>query len=236
MAFILYPDSFTYNLFFILSTIILILKLVITLYFGYLVYKHKKEIGKFEFDFTTGMFFLILCLFLFRLILIIYNFGLIYGDPANKTPISGLFYAFGVLIQGVGYAICIFAIDKSVLDFKFKGIFSYIVLGIGILFLFDQGAIITMTLNVIYTLIAVMIPLLLFYVGSKNPTLKRAAYTISIGVILYAIAMLLLIANVLELVDQSFGSNGVVVLQIINFVLKFIAIALIAYGVLNFKL
>jgi len=129
-----------------------------------------------------------------------------------------------------------FSIDKSVLEFKFKGIFSYIVLGIGILYLFNQGFIVEMSLNVIYTLIAVMIPLLLFYVGSKNPKLKRPAYMISIGVILYAIAMLLLIASVLELVDQLWGSNGVVVLQIVNFVLKFIAIAFLTYGVLNFKL
>lgn len=236
MAFILYPDSFAYNLFFILSVLILILKLIITIYFGYLVYKHKKEIGKFEFNFTTGMFFLILCLFLFRLILIIYNFGLIYGDPANKTPLIRLFYAFGVFIQGLGYSLCMFSIDKSVLEFKFKGIFSYIVLGIGILYLFNQGFIVEMSLNVIYTLIAMMIPLLLFYVGSKNPKLKRPAYMISIGVILYAIAMLLLIASVLELVDQLWGSNGVVVLQIVNFVLKFIAIAFLTYGVLNFKL
>mgnify|MGYP006288605489 CR=1 FL=1 len=85
----------------------------------------------------------------------------------------------------------LFTVDRKILQFKFKGIFAYVLLAAAIIQIvyptstpsdFDLIS----TIGVIGSLAAFMIPIFFFYIGAKTG-MKKIAWTIAFGTIVYTI-------------------------------------------------
>ncbi|MBD3338696.1 MAG: hypothetical protein GF353_06295 [Candidatus Lokiarchaeota archaeon] len=238
----LVPNSFEYNLLLWLVIVLIGVKILLTLYFGITLIKKRKQTGRISFDFTFGMFILMLCLAISRILFLYYDFFLTEFDPETfADPINVLVWRIAMIFYAIGYASVLFAIDKSILDFKFKGIFAYITIAILIIQLVYpirtlQDFVFVNTLGSVGLLVAIVIPIIFIYLGIKTPTLRKSAFMIAIGSILFAIGAMLVVQSILEPLREAFGTDIQILMFLLFFIFKITGLSLFSYGVLTWKL
>jgi hypothetical protein len=238
----LQPNTFEYNLLFVLVIILIIFKLLITIYFATVVIKKKKETGELSFDFSFGMFVLMLCLFLSRLVYLYYDFYCTQFDPDTFIDPYNLFvWKIATTIYAIGFATILFTIDKVLLEFKLKGILSYIIIINAIIILLypvrtQQDFILINGLSAIGALVGVLIPIIFIYLGNRTPNLRKPAYMIAFGVIIFTIGALLVIQPILDPLINIYGDQVQILMFFLFFILKIIGLSLFSNGVIKFKL
>lgn len=236
------PNTFEFDLFLVLTIILLIMKLLLSLYIANVIYRRKKETGEFSFDFITGMFILLICLFVSRLLLFYFDFYLTEFNHDNYTEPSYLIvWRFGMLIYATGFTVILFTVDKIVLDFKFKGIFAYIMLIAGIIqFVYPintlEDLFIIAGIGLIYGLVAVIIPIIFFYTGNKTPSLRKPAFMIAIGIIFFAIGAILVAEPIIIPLMNMYGNDIQILIFFLFLIFKIIGLSFLAFGVLKFNL
>ena len=77
------------------------------------------------------------------------------------------------------------------------------------------NAIVTVAIGLI---VAIIIPIIFFYIGIKTQGLRKAAFSIAIGVILYAIGAILVAQSIIELLRKEFGNNIIILTYLLFFV------------------
>ncbi|TFF99990.1 MAG: hypothetical protein EU541_03550 [Promethearchaeota archaeon] len=230
-----------FNTFLVLTVILIITKLGVILYLGFKIYQRKKEKDKFTFGFIFSVFIMMICLFLSRVLFFIFDFYLTELDPTRYFLSPNVyFWKVAVLIMAFGYACVLFVIDKRIIDFKFKGILAYIVIIASLIMFFypvnSQEGFEFMSIFLFFiNIIAVAIPILFLYIGTRAVKYRRPAIILALGVIIYAIgANILNEAVVAALEELIIGIRFY--LYFITLLLKMAGIILYSYGVTEFTM
>ncbi len=229
-------SSLEFNTFFVLTIVLLVGKAALSIYLGKKIYDKTKETGKFSFGFVPAVFALMVCLLVSRLFYIQFDFVYTKFDPTTYYSTPGIYYwKLGAFTSLLGYAIFIFVVDKKLLNFKLKGILTYLILLLGVIQLaypvnntedFQTVSVLTMVANVV----AILIPIIFFYIGAKSPSdYSKAAYTIAVGVILYAIGANIVVEALLALLGDLR-----IVLYFLSLIFKISGLVMFSYGMLDF--
>ncbi len=237
------PNTFEFNLFFILTVILLVAKFLIIIYIGVKIYLRKKETGKITFGFMMSMLILFICLFISRLIYTVWDFFLTEFDPSSFYIMPNIIYwKIGAMINAFGYAIVLYTIDKKIFDLKFKGIFAYFAIIVGIVQIIyptnsSQDFDVVSTISILSNVISIVFPTMFFYIGFKSPQstgYRKPAFLIAIGVIIYAIGTNLVIEALIIALESMFGANTRITLYFLFLVFKITGLTILTNGVIVF--
>lgn len=232
--------SFEFNLFLILTIIVLVYKAILSVYLFIKVNDKKKETGKFSLDFITSMFILMVFLFISRFLFFFYDFYFTKFDPSTfHLEPNMLLWRFAMNFSMFGYFIILFSVDRKVLRFKFKGIFSYIILiGFVLIIIYPVNSpedfVIVSTLGALGNLAAVFLPIIFIYIGIKTPGVRKYAFMIAVGIIIYAIGSSLVIQSVADPLRKAYGNNIQILLFGLFFIGKISGLTLLSVGVVKF--
>ena len=233
------PNSFEYNLLFTLTVILIITKILISIYLAWEVKKKIKLTEKFSYDFLFGLFVLTVCLLISRLLWAYWDFYFTEFDPNRFYLAPGIIYwKFASLVMTIGFANFIFIIDKKILDFKFKGILAYIMIVIAAIIFFypvndAQDFEFVSSLLLFLNLVGITIPLIFFYLGFKTPKFRKYFFSIAIGAIIFAIGSNLTLEIILVPLRNTFGIEVLVIVYLLFLIFKISGLLLISYGVLK---
>ncbi|MFX0073009.1 MAG: hypothetical protein ACFFAO_18180 [Candidatus Hermodarchaeota archaeon] len=228
--------SLEFTSLYILTILLLIVKLILSFYLLRRILKDKKEKGQISYNFVFSFFILMLCLFFSRLIYF-YNFNLSKFDPDKYYLFPYyVYWKIASIVGMVGLAYLVFIIDKQAFKFKFKGILAYILIA-GMIFiavypinsLEDFRLVSYVFISV--SIVGALIPILFIYIGIKTPPIRKYAYLFSLGVILYLISINLVTESTLAPLREIYGSSIHVIMYFIYFVLKVIGLSISAYYV-----
>ena len=233
-------NSFEFNLFYIITIIILVIKAIVMVFLAKKIYDRKKETGKITYGFIASVFVVVLCLFVSRIFFFYFDFYLTKLNPDKYyTYPAVIFWKIGMFISVCGFANFLFTIDQKVLNFKFKGIFSYVIVIFALIGTFypinsEKDFESISTIYLIANVVAIIIPIVFFYIGTKEINYRIAAYLIAIGVILYAIGANIVNESIFSIWVDTFGIQMRFVVYFLALIFKTSGIILFTYGITDF--
>ncbi|MGV9202903.1 MAG: hypothetical protein ACOC44_02660 [Promethearchaeia archaeon] len=220
--------------------VILIVKFILILYLGKNVHEQKKKTGEYKVDFLFSVFILVIFLFISRIFFTYFDFFLTEFDSTTYYEFPNyLYWKMGVIFSSIGIAFVLYIVDRKVFNFKFKGIFTLIVIAGALIILFipinSPTDFTTASFLLIFTQVGtVLIPLMFIYIALKTPGLRKTALFIAIGFIFYGLAALLINESFVILMRDLFGSQAHIIMFFFFMVFKIIGLFLIARGVTQF--
>ena len=234
------PNSFEFNLFLTLTIIILLVKFSLVIFLGIKINKRKKVNGKLTFDFLFSICILMICLFVSRLLYLIFDFYLTQFDTSKAYLVPAIIvWKFASFIAIIGFAVVLYIVDKKIINFKLKGILAWITLIVGVIQFFypvntAKDFEVVSTMNIIANIAAITIPVIFLYTGIKTPGLRRISFMIAFGVIIYAIGSNLVNEAVLIPLRAIYGPDIQITMYFLLFVLKITGLLMFSYGVTKF--
>jgi hypothetical protein len=187
-----------YPIVFILTCIIITVKVLIAIYLGNKIMVQRRQQGVVAKDFTFSIFILMICLMVARILYTIFDFGLTDLNPDNYyTRPAVQVWQIASLISQLGIAYVAWIVDKKVLQNKFKGFFAILIAVIAIIWGFypiDSKAEFDFisALGIVGGLGAIFIPVIFFWLGAKTPGLRKTAWSIAFGITMFALAAVLI--------------------------------------------
>lgn len=236
------PGTFEFELFFILTLIILIVKALLATYLGIKVFDKKKETGKFQLDFISSVFILMIGLFISRVLYTIFDFALTEFDANRFYLVPNLYYwkAAG-FIASAGFVLTLFVVDKKALNFKLKGIpaiILLIIMFIQLLYPVNNSEDFTFVsqIGLMTTGVGLLIPIMFLYLGIKTPGLRKVCFMIAFAVIIYGFGSILVSEGILDPLRATFGPDIHITMFFLFLVFKTIGLTMMTYGVVNFQI
>jgi len=236
------PNTFEFNLLYVLTLILITVKVLLSVFLLRRILIKKKEDGKFTMDFIFSIFILILCAAISRAIYFYYDFYLTQFDPDKLWRIPNVYYwKIAGFIGSCALSFVLFVTDKKVLSFKFKGIFAYFVLTIASIQLLwpinsSSDFIFVSSIGIYASLAAILLPIIFIYVGIKTPGLRKVCFMIVVGIIIYAIGSFLVSENILAPLREIYGSPAEITAFFLFLTFKITGLSLLAYSVTKFTL
>jgi hypothetical protein len=233
--------SFEYNLLLILSFILVGGKCILWAYLLKKLIENTKKRESFEVDFIFGIFFLVSCFIVSRIIFIYVDFFLT-GFDMYKYHLhpNALIWKVATVTYLAGTAVLMFIIDKKVLKFKFKGIFAYIIIAVMIFILIypintyeDFEAVGNIETIGILTAI-IIFPIIFIYLGIKTARLRKIAFIFAFGIIIFAIGGTLLNRSLEAALVEAFGSQIRIFIWTLSITLKLTGLTMITYSCTKF--
>ena len=191
-------NSFENNVFLILTVILLATKLFLALFLGKEVIGNRKRRGFLEPDFLFGIFILMVCLFVSRLIYAYFDFFLTKNDPnLFYLPQNVNYWKIAGFIAAIGLFFFLLIVEKTVLKFKLKGTLSLLLLlGFFIVLFYpinSRESLEFASLIIIISLcICIIIPVSFLYIGLKAPEIRKTSLLFALGTILYMIGVFII--------------------------------------------
>lgn len=239
---VLSPNSFEYRLFFILTVIVLITKAVLSIFLAKKILDKKKREGSMKFDFIFSVFILMVGLFISRLLYTYFDFFLTQfdNDLYWRMP-NVLVWKLGGLAAGIGFIFVLFIIDKKVLKFKLKGSLAIIyAIAMSIQFLYPVNSLedfqFISTIGFYFNFIALIIPVIFFYIGIKIPGLRRTSFLIAFAVIIYGIGGSLASESLIAPFATIFGPDIRIIFFLLFLVFKLVGLSLLTQNVTKFNI
>ncbi|TXT66288.1 MAG: membrane protein of unknown function [Promethearchaeota archaeon] len=234
------PYSFEFNLFLILTIILLIAKLLLSFYLGFKVYRRSKERGEFKLDFMASVLMLVISLLVSRILYTIFDFQLTVFNPDlyYVSPNVEVWKIAG-LVATLGSSTVLYVIDKRILKFRFKGIIAYIFIIISLIRFFlpiNSKADFTLnsTIGSIAQLAFLIIPVVFISLGWKIPDLRRNAFLVAFGIIIYIFGSIIVSEFILSPIREIFGDGGQILVFFIFLISKISGLTMASYGVTKF--
>lgn len=228
--------SFEYNLFLVLTIIIITTKIVLGIYLAKKILDRKKEEGKIKFDFLIAIFLMIIGLLISRILYSIFDFYLTGFDP-NKYYLSPniWFWKIAGLIAVSGLAVVLFVIDKKILGFKLKGLLAYIILAVHIIVIIypvnsTEDFELISTVSIVDVAICIVIPAVFLYVGIKAPDRRKVSFMFAFGVIIYMAGVLMPAEFIVSTFESAYGSGARITLYMLFLIFKTTGLSLAAYA------
>jgi len=235
------PNSFEFNFLFVLTIILLSIKLIFAIFLFLRVLKRKRKKGSFEFDFHFAMFVFIICLIISEMFYMYFDFYLTEFDSDKYYLLENvIYYKIGGTVYLIGFAILLFTIDKKVLEFKFKGVFSYILFFGALFVLFypittaEEFEFVSLIEMIVVFVGGFIFPIVFLYFGIKVPKLRNATFLFAFGIIVFILGAALLGEVIVNPLKEVYGIGILVVIWIFALVLKIIGLILITYSSIKF--
>jgi len=235
------PNSIQFWIILYATVAVVIIKFSIVMYLSVKIHKRKKE-GSLAVPFMRGFMLLILCLFISRLFYMAFDFYFTTGPAqafdqtlyANHPGVY--FWQIAQFITSIGLGIITFMTDRILLNFKFKGIFAYIVLAGGIFALvypvnnFNDFNFVE-TVGILPDLGLIVTFACLVNIAVKTTGIvRRNASILIVAIVCYIIASLVVNASVINGLTTLLGIQMDVYVYLMQAILKIIGITLMAYG------
>ena len=232
------PDG--YEIPFVLTLILITVKAGLSLFLLAKIAKRHQEQNVFALTFLGSVFLFMLLAAIARVFYMIFDYfqtGFnvdLYADVPNIW-----FWKIGSLLSSFGIVIIIWVLDKKILGNKFKGIFA-IIMAVGVIFQFVYPVNdfadfqFVSTIGVVASLGAFLIPILFFYIGANTPGLRKIAYAIAVGAIIYTVGGAMVSATFIAIFNEVLGFTTDIV-YLISISMKVAGLLAIAYGGVHFK-
>jgi hypothetical protein len=234
--------DFEFTIFFILTIILLITKATLSIYLGRKLLKSKKETGKFKLNFITAFFFLMVCLFISRLVYMYFDFFLTRFDPELYYEMPNvLFWKIGSFFNAIGLAIVLYTLDKTALKFKLKGILAYVLVGFAVVNLLfpvnsQEDFTLLSAIGIFMSAASLMVLVIFLYIGIKIPGLRKPSFFMLAGLITYAFGGLLYNEFIVTILINLFGGDIRITAYSLFVILKIIGLVIVAYSVTKFSI
>ena len=231
------PNSFEFQLLLALTIVLLISKLILSIYLLREVYIKKKETGKITLDFTLSFFVMMTCLFVSRLLYMYWDFFITQFDPDKLHLSPGIiFWKLASLIQTFGFAFVMFTLDKKALKFKFKGVLAYLMIVVALIQFFypvnsAEDFEFISSFGFVGSLLAIFIPIIFIYIGTKTRAFRKGSYSIALGTILYTIGAIIIIEMLISSLNDIFGVDIRIIIHFLALLFKISGLTLVTYGV-----
>ncbi|MHA1681054.1 MAG: hypothetical protein ACTSUE_08600 [Promethearchaeota archaeon] len=230
------PDSIEFNIIFWVTACIVVVKGLMIIYMEIKIRKKKAE-GSIAITFIRAVFVVILCLLVSRIFYMIFDFYYTKFDTLLYPGEPQIWYwKTGQLIAGLGQVYLVLVTDRKILNFKFKGIFAYILLA-GLIFGFfypintmaDFEFISTISIIPMLGILIVLIVFINIAIKSSG-RVRRTAVILVIAFLIYTLAALLVNAGIISALESAIGVPVDVYMYLIQSVLKAIGITMLAIG------
>ncbi|MBD3195860.1 MAG: hypothetical protein GF317_12435 [Candidatus Lokiarchaeota archaeon] len=217
----------------------IVAKILTSCYLGYKIWERNEKTGKISFGFVFSLYIMMICLFVSRIFYFTFDFYFTNLNPSLYQIFPNVwFWKIAVVISAFGYSFVLFIIDRSILDFKFKGVLSYMMFTVALIIFFypvntSSDFELVSTLLFLINIIAIAIPVLFFYIGYHEADFRNPSVLIAIGVIIYAVGANVLIESVVSLLDSLLPGIRIP-LYTLSLFMKLIGIVIYSYGVIKF--
>ncbi|MBD3188791.1 hypothetical protein GF325_18325 [Candidatus Bathyarchaeota archaeon] len=230
-----------YELVFILTLVIIGVKLVMTVFLAVKLLKRKKKEASQSTStgFLSSVLLLMACWLVSRIFYMIFDFFLteFYEARYPLTP-NIWFWKVASLVAAIGIGTVVLTIDRKILDNKFKGVFGIIIYaGAIVQFIYPVNTLddfyLVSTIGVIAGLGALLVPIMFLWIGAKAPGLRKIAWSVAAGGIIYVLGNSMVNTLFLDL----FTSIGLPAdfTYVFSTSLKVIGLLLLTYGGARFK-
>ena len=239
------PNSVEFYTIFWLTMFVVIVKAVVLIYLEKKIQKKKKE-GSMAVSFIRGISIFILSLLVARIFYIVFDFHYTKFDDTIYYLMPQIWYwKAGQLLSGLGQVYLVWVVDKKILDNKFKGVISILMLVLIVFpFLYPvrQDPVLgevdfnlLSTFSIVSSLGTVIVFLVFIYIGRKSTgAVKKTAYTLSWAFFLYGIGALAVNQSIIDALQPLFSGDIDVYVYLVQSITKAVAICLIAYGATKF--
>ncbi|MFO8019828.1 MAG: hypothetical protein R6U96_14485 [Promethearchaeia archaeon] len=152
-----------------------------------------------------------------------------------------LIWKIASFIAAVGFVFVLYIIDKKVLKFKLKGLLAYVYLVAAFIqFLYPVNTLTDFefisTIGFYSNLMALIIPVIFFYIGIRIPGLRRTSFLIAIAVIFYGLGGSLASEALMAPLMDMFGPDIRFILYFLFLTFKLVGLTLLAQNVTKFNL
>jgi len=231
------PIPTGYEIIFMLTLVIILVKLVLGIYLAIKVKKSKKEENPVAPVFIGAVMLLMFLWAISRTLFMIFDFFLTKYDTDFYAQ-HVWWWKSGSLFAAVGVIAILFIIDKKILSNKFKGIFAYLMLAGTILQFvypvntYDPDFIVASTIGILGSATSFLVPILFLYIGKKTPGLRKTAFTFAFGIIICVVGSAFVSASLITI----FYSAGLDTNQVylISTSMKVIGLSMVTYGTTRF--
>ena len=235
--------SFEFYLFFVMTMLIIATKAILLFYVGRKLMAQKRETGSIKLSFSLGIFVLLLCLLISRLIYIYFDFVLTQFDASTYyIPPNYIYWKVAMLIASIGIAFMLYVTDKKVMNFKLKGIVALIpIIGAIIMLIYpintaDDFAFIS-GLSIVSTgAIAILLFFFIYVAVKSTGSVRKNALLIVVGGLLYAVAALIINESILTPLRIMFGNQIHIFIFFLFMALKISGLILMTYAFTKFSL
>jgi hypothetical protein len=237
--------SFEYWIIFAATCFVVVVKFFMLIYIEIRIRKQNKENSTLSTIFMRATWILILCLFISRIFYMIFDFYLTSFDESLYFLEPNIWYwKAGQFIVGIGLATMVFVVDRKILDFKLKGIISYIIL---------IGSIITLLIPVaneqdfnFVSIISslpqvgiVVVAIVFINIALKTSgAVKKTASILIIAFILYGLSAIVVNAALIDVLDALLAQSSTQSIETYTYIIqaagKSIGNVLIPYGASRF--
>jgi hypothetical protein len=233
------PGTPAFTIVFFLTLIVILLKITLAISLGKKTMARKQSAGKFKLDLVSGIFIYMVLASLSRILFSIFDFVLT-GFDTTKYVQFVWYWKCAMVISQVGVVVLLYLIDKSFFNFRLKGILAYLVaIVIIIQFVYpvnvhDDFEFVS-SLTIFVVLGASLIPIMFLIIGRRSPEIRKDAYKIAFGIIMYSLAAIVLVESLLAPLTVQFGDIVQVFAFTIATLLKIIGLILLYQGTSSFK-
>ena len=226
---------------FYLTVFIVAVKAFMLVFIEAKIRHRKKEGNELSVSFMRAVWVMILCLLVSRLFYMYFDFVVTNFDTSHyHVGNNELSWKLGMLVVGLGMAYIVFVVDRKILGFKFKGLFSWIILGGAIfqlLYPIETAADFSFVsaVGILPNLGMLVIFVVFINIAIKTSgTVRRTATILIMSMLLIAVAALLVNAGLIEALDTAIGlvppESVDVYMYLTQSVMKTIGIVMLAVG------
>ncbi len=234
--------TFDFNFSFILTIILINVKLFLALYILLKMLERKKETGQFPSGFILGIFIFVISMLVSRILFFYFDFYLTKLDPNEfyKMP-AILVWKIAMLITTFGATIFLYITDRSIMDFKFKGLLAYLLLILGIIQFFypvnsSEDFQIVSIFELRFLILIIIIPSYFLYLAWKPSIQRFPCICLALGIIFYGFGAFLQSEPVIILVIGIFGNTIRIPMYLLSLISKSVGLFLTVQGVILFTI
>ena len=228
------------DILFVLSIILVAVKITLLAILSKKEIDHVKETGKLIFGFVFSVIVLMICLAISRIIYMQFDFILTRLDANSFYEVPNVWYwKTATLIDSAGFSIFIFVTDYRIFKFKFKGLFAYIMMTFATTLFFypvntkaDFDFLSTFLLSA--NCVAIIIPIFFLYLGLTRSPYQIPSLGIAFGIFFYAIGASITTESLITALISIFGEIARLIVYFFSLIFKIAGLAMFSYGVVKF--
>jgi hypothetical protein len=231
------PDG--WEIIFIFTLGIVAVKAILATFLSIKLATRNKKEASVSGAFLASVLFLMISWLASRLCYMYFDFFLTRFNTALYPESPNIwFWKTGSVLGALGVAVVIWTVDRKILQNKFKGILAIIMIATSIVQLLYPVATLddfnlVSGFGIVGSLGAFLIPILFLWIGVKTPGLRKIAFAIAIGAIVYTLGNTLPNSNIITLLAGIGLSQDLVYL--VSTALKITGLLLLAVGGAKFQ-
>ena len=219
------------------------LKFTVVVYLTKQMNNIKKEGENLGLSFINGIRILMLMFLISRIFYMVFDFYYTKFDLSLYAISPNYwFWKLGSFFSGLGIAYLIWVVEKTVLQNKYKGFFTYYVLiGCILILVWPVNDLDDFNMNSLFvplTQLGILVVVIIFFNIFRKATgeMKKVAACMILAIGLYAFGSILVLSNIIDYANATYGGNMDVYFYMARAIIKSIGFVLFAYVARKFRI